>query len=416
LLPDDAMPLSSLKDAAWLTAPATQAVFAALNKEGAETRIVGGAVRNGLMGLPVAEVDFATTAEPEQVTALAKAAGLKAVPTGVEHGTVTVVADGAGHEVTTLREDVETDGRHATVRFTTDWAADASRRDFTMNALYADAAGDVHDPLGGYADLEAGRVRFIGDAEARIREDYLRILRFFRFFAIYGRGPIDEEGLSACVRLHDGLTGLSAERIWAELKRLLVAPRATETVGILYEYGLLPQILGSAPRLMSFERLAAIEEAAGAVPEAALRLAALAVYVEEDVGRLTDRFRLSNAESAVLDEVVDVLQIDKAPDEATAKHLIYRIGPESFRRRLLMAWVDQRAAPDDTAWRSAYRLPEDWQAPAFPLTGEDVMALGVPRGPEVGRILRVVERTWIEAGFEGEREVLLKQAEAASKV
>jgi len=410
------MSLPSVKDAAWFQAPATQAVFSALNTEGAEVRIVGGAVRNGLMGLPVAEVDFATTAEPEQVMALAKAAGLKAVPTGLDHGTVTVVADGIGHEVTTLREDVETDGRHATVRFTSDWAADASRRDFTMNALYADAEGAVHDPLGGYEDLEAGRVRFIGDPAARIEEDYLRILRFFRFSAIYGSGPLDEAGLSACVRLRSGLEGLSAERVWAELKRLLAAPRAAEVVGLLYDYGLLPQILGSAPRLPQFEKLAAIEASLDAASEPALRLAALAVYASEDAERLSDRFRLSNAEAAVLDEVVDVLQIDKVPDKPTAKHLIYRIGPDSYRRRLLMAWVEQGAAPDDGAWVSAYRLPEHWQAPEFPLKGEDVMALGVPSGPQVGRILRVVERTWIEAGFEGEREVLLKQAEAASKV
>ncbi|MFD0986646.1 CCA tRNA nucleotidyltransferase [Methyloligella solikamskensis] len=409
------MSLPSVKDAPWFKAPATQAVFAALNKDGAETRIVGGAVRNGLMGLNVAEVDFASTAEPEQVVKLAEAAGLKAVPTGLEHGTVTVVTDGVGHEVTTLREDVETDGRHATVRFTTDWAADASRRDFTLNALYADADGTVHDPLGGYEDLEAGRIRFIGDPAARIAEDYLRILRFFRFFAIYGKGTIDADGLSACVRLRDGLDGLSAERVWGEMKRLLVAPRAKEVVGLLYDYGLLPQILGSAPRLPQFDRLAEIEAVVGAAPNAALRLAALAVYVEDDLERLTERFRLSNAESAVLEEVVDVLQIEKAPDEATGKHLLYRLGPDSYRRRVLTTWMEEGAAPDDDAWTAAYELPDRWQAPEFPLKGEDVMAMGVPSGPQVGRILRVVERTWIEAGFEGEREVLLKQAEAASK-
>ncbi|XSG81327.1 MAG: CCA tRNA nucleotidyltransferase [Methyloligella sp. ZOD6] len=395
--------------------PTTQAVFAALNEGDAETRIVGGAVRNGLMGLAVGEIDFATTAQPEQVIALAEAAGLKAVPTGLDHGTVTIVADGIGHEVTTLREDIDTDGRRATVRFTTDWAADAGRRDFTLNALYADAEGVVHDPLGGYEDLEAGRIRFIGKPEERIEEDYLRILRFFRFFAVYGRGPIDKDGLAACVRLRNGLDGLSAERIWGELKRLLVAPRADETIEILYDFGLLPQILGSAPRLRSFERLVAIEAAVGAVPDPALRLAALALYVAEDVQRLTERFRLSNAEQAVLDEEVDVLRIEEAPGEATAKHLLYRLGPDSYRRRILMAWMNDCAAPDDAAWGSAFTLPDRWEAPEFPLRGEDLIALGVPKGPEIGRILRVVERTWIEAGFEGEREILLKQAEAASK-
>ncbi|ODA66979.1 CCA-adding enzyme [Methyloligella halotolerans] len=285
-----------------------------------------------------------------------------------------------------------------------------------MNALYADAEGTVHDPLDGYEDLKARRVRFIGDAAARIEEDYLRILRFFRFFAIYGEGDIDPDGLRACVRLRDGLGGLSAERVWAELNRLLTAPRAAEVVELLYDYGLLTQILGSAPRLPQFLRLAGIEAGVGAAPDAALRLAALAVFVEEDVDRLSERFRLSNAERSVLEEVADVLQIEGAPDEATGKHLIYRIGPKAYRRRLLTAWMDEGAAADDTAWTAAYALPDQWQAPEFPLKGEDVMAMGVPSGPQVGRILRVVERTWIEAGFEGEREMLLQQAEAASKV
>ena len=192
--------LASLKDADWLTRKATQVVFDALSGEGVETRAVGGAVRNAFLKLPVAEVDLATTATPQEVIALAEKAGLKAVPTGIEHGTVTVIADGAPFEVTTLRRDVETFGRHAEVAFTRDWEADAKRRDFTLNALYADREGRVFDPLRGYDDLAAGRVRFIGDPAERIREDYLRILRFFRFNAYYGKGPLDEAGLKACVR------------------------------------------------------------------------------------------------------------------------------------------------------------------------------------------------------------------------
>jgi poly(A) polymerase len=200
----------SLKDAEWLKRPETKRVFAALSADGVETRAVGGAVRNTLLGLPVTEIDLATTALPEQVMALARKAGLKAIPTGIEHGTVTVVVDGAPFEVTTLRRDVETYGRHATVAFTEDWEEDARRRDFTLNALYAGSDGTVFDPLGGYADLVAGRVRFIGEAEARIKEDYLRILRFFRFNAYYGKGPLDPEGLQASVRLRAGLDQLSA--------------------------------------------------------------------------------------------------------------------------------------------------------------------------------------------------------------
>jgi tRNA nucleotidyltransferase/poly(A) polymerase len=216
-----AAPLPSLKDAAWLQQPETQRVFAALAVPGVETRAVGGAVRNTLLGLPTAEVDFATTALPEKVIALARSADLKAVPTGIEHGTVTLVANGVPFEVTTLRRDVETFGRHAIVAFTEDWAEDARRRDFTLNALYASSDGEVFDPLGGYADLVAGRVRFIGDAEARIKEDYLRILRFFRFNAYYGKGPLDADGLAACVALRDGLAQLSAERVAGEMMILL---------------------------------------------------------------------------------------------------------------------------------------------------------------------------------------------------
>ena len=290
----------SLKDAAWLQQAETKRVFAALAGPGIETRAVGGAVRNTLLGLPVAEVDLATTALPETVIALARGADLKAVPTGIEHGTVTVVANGVPFEVTTLRRDVETFGRHATVAFTEDWQEDARRRDFTLNALYAGSDGELFDPLGGYADLAAGRVRFIGDAEARIKEDYLRILRFFRFNAYYGKGPLDAAGLAACVQLRAGLDQLSAERVAGELRKLLVAPQAVRAVEALFDYGLLTQLLGGVPRLLRFARLVAAEEALGLPPDAALRLAALAVFVKEDAERLAARLRLSNNELAVL--------------------------------------------------------------------------------------------------------------------
>ena len=279
----------SLKGAPWLKRPETARVFAALAESGVETRAVGGAVRNSLLGLPVTEVDLATTALPQQVMALARKAGLKAVPTGIEHGTVTVIADGVPFEVTTLRRDVETFGRHATVAFTENWEEDARRRDFTLNALYAGSDGTVFDPLGGYADVVAGRVRFIGDPEARIREDYLRILRFFRFNAYYGKGPFDADGLRASVSLRGGMAQLSAERIAGEVRRLLVAPQATRAVEALFDYGLLPSVIGGVPRLERFERLVAIEEALGHEPDAMLRLAALTVFVAEDAARVAAR-------------------------------------------------------------------------------------------------------------------------------
>jgi poly(A) polymerase len=395
----------------WLKLPGTRAVLAALNSDGVETRAVGGAVRNALLGLPVTEIDLATTAEPERVIALAERAGFKAVPTGIDHGTVTVVAEGKPFEVTTLRRDVETFGRHAKVAYTTSWEEDARRRDFTLNALYADRDGNVFDPIGGYGDLQAGRVRFIGEAEARIKEDYLRILRFFRFHAYYGKGPMDAEGLHAAVKLRDGLAQLSAERVAGEMRRILVAPGAIGAVEALFDYGLLTNVLGGVPRLVRFERLVAIETASALVPSAALRLAALAVFVEEDVVRLADRLRLSNAEQAVL--ALGALGADAGlPGEEAAKALLYRLGADAYRSRLLFAWVDADACPEDGEWYKALALPERWQAPVFPIGGNDVMALGEIKGPGIGELLKGLEQDWIDSGFALDRDQLLAKGKA----
>lgn len=407
--------LPSLKDAEWLRRPATRRVFEALEAPGVETRAVGGAVRDALLGRPVREVDLATTAKPEQVMALARKAGLKAIPTGIEHGTVTLVAHGAHFEVTTLRRDVETFGRHATVAFTEDWEEDARRRDFTLNALYAGRDGTVFDPLGGYEDAIAGRVRFIGDAEARIKEDYLRILRFFRFNAHYGKGAYDAEGLAASVRLRDGLDKLSAERIKAELWRLLEAPRALEAVEALFDYGLLTSVLGSAPRLDRFRRLIATERAQGLATDAARRLAALAVFIEEDARRLAERLRLSNAEQAVLALGAIGPGGLSLPDADAAKLLLYRRGAEDFRDSVLLAWAGSDEAADDAKWRAALTLPERWQAPMFPLRGADLVETGAFKGAEIGAMLRRLEVEWIEGGFAGSREALLARATALTQ-
>jgi poly(A) polymerase len=405
----------SLRNAEWLKRPETERIFAALTTDGVETRAVGGAVRDALLGLPVSEIDLATTALPEQVMALARKAGLKAVPTGIEHGTVTVVVDGVPFEVTTLRRDVETFGRHATVAFTKNWEEDTRRRDFTLNALYAGSDGTVFDPLGGYADLAAGRVRFIGDAEARIKEDYLRILRFFRFNAYYGKGPLDPGGLQACVRLRGGLDQLSAERVWAELKRLLVAPQAVGAVEALFDYGFLPGLLGSVPRLERFRKLVAIEEALGLARDAIVRLAALAVFVGEDAERLAARLRLSNAEQAVLALGAADHAKSGLPDDGAAKRALYRLGPSAYAAHVLLAWADSDASSDDPRWREALNLPERWQAPSFALRGTDIMALGDLTGPEIGDILRRLEADWIASGFALSREDLLARAAELSR-
>jgi tRNA nucleotidyltransferase/poly(A) polymerase len=399
----------SLAGAEWLKRRETSAVFGALQGDSLETRVVGGAVRNALLGLPVTEIDLATTAEPERVMALAEEAGLKAVPTGIAHGTVTVIADDLPFEVTTLRRDVEAFGRHAKIAYTTSWEEDAKRRDFTLNALYADRDGKVFDPLGGYDDLAAGRVRFIGDAEARIKEDFLRILRFFRFHAYYGKGDMDPEGLHAAVKLRAGLEQLSAERIAGELRRILMAPQAACAVEALYDYGLLTGVLGGVPRLGRFERMVAIEAANGLAPDASLRLAALAVFVEEDVARLVERLRLSNAEQAVLALGAKKGVVAGLPEGTAAKSALYRLGP-SYRHALLLAWVDSGAAPDDAAWRKALVLPERWQAPSLPIDGNDIMALGELKGPEIGELLKVLEQEWIASGFALGRDQLLARA------
>ncbi|MGH6816371.1 MAG: CCA tRNA nucleotidyltransferase [Hyphomicrobiaceae bacterium] len=389
-----------LGDAGWLVRPETRAVFDALAAGGYEARAVGGAVRNALLGLPPGDVDLATPARPEDVMRLAAAAGLGTVPTGLAHGTVTVLSGGIPFEVTTLRRDVETDGRHAAVAFTDDWKADACRRDFTVNALYVDAEGTIFDPVGGYADLLARRIRFIGDARTRIREDFLRILRFFRFDAQLGTGPLDAAGLAACVAERGGLGRLSGERIRQELVKLLAAPRAVAAVEAMFDYGLLTEILPVVPRLSWLSHLAAIETALDRAPDPIVRLAALGVAAAEDVERTAYRLRLANAERATLALAArGGGQPSPALDDKAAKALLYRLGPKAWRTSCLLAWARTRAAPDSHAWQTLLTLPERWPPPLFPLRGADVLALGVAPGPRVGDILRALETWWIEAGM-----------------
>ncbi len=390
--------LPSLADADWLTRAPTRIVFAALTAEGAQARAVGGAVRNALMGVPVKDVDIATTALPEEVLALAERAGLHAIPTGIEHGTVTVVADKTAFEVTTLRRDIETFGRHAKVTFTHDWREDAMRRDFTMNALYCDESGKVHDPLGGFDDLKARRVRFIGDARQRIREDYLRILRFFRFGAQYGdaRAP-DAEGLAAATAEKAGLSLLSGERIRSELMLLLAAPGAVPALQRMRDNGLIAPLLGVAGNVELVERLVAIEQALNRPVDTVLRLAALASDAGDGV---RERLRLSTAEAERLAQSWRRdAAFDPRTDEAAAKAFIYRHGAKAFTDGALIDWARSADEADDKARADRVSLPARWSAPALPVRGADVVALGVPVGPSVGRIVASFEKWWIGAGY-----------------
>lgn len=392
--------LPSLAAADWLAAAPVRTIFSLLQQGGDEGRIIGGAVRNALFGLPITDIDFATTATPDRVTSRAEAAGIKVVPTGIDHGTLTLVHDGRAFEVTTLREDVETDGRRAVVRFGRDWQADAERRDFTINALSVDAQGVIHDPVGGYPDIVARRVRFIGEAERRIAEDRLRILRFFRFHAQYGAGEIDADGLVASIRAREGLRDLSAERIGQETRKLAAAAGVVETATIMQETGILGVVLGGVGYLGALGRLMAFEQAAGDPPAIALRLAALACRVEEDAERLAARLRLSNAERDRMSAgLVAGRRFAILPNPAAARRLLYGLGVEAYRDGVALAAAWGRGPPDDASALDLHGLAERWPPPRFPLGGRDLMSAGIPAGPAVGDALRKLEAWWIDQDF-----------------
>ena len=403
-------------DAGWLKEGALPRLLAVLGGDGEEARVVGGAVRNALLGEPVAEHDVATTAVPDEVVRRVTAAGFKAVPTGIAHGTVTVVIAGEPFEVTTLRQDVETYGRHAKVAFGRDWEGDAHRRDFTINALSVTADGMVHDYTGGLADLAARRVRFIGDARTRIEEDYLRILRFFRFHAAYGHGDPDRAGLHACIEGRAGLDQLSRERVRMEMMKLLVAARATPTLVVMSEVGLLMRVLGGVPYLAAFEMMAKAERAAGLAPDAARRLGALGVAIPEDAERLWLRLRLTNAEHARLAAMgAEWRGLSPAQGEQAARGALYRLKPEHYVDCALLAWARSQASAHDEAWRGFVALPRRWTAPAFPLKAADFIARGVEKGPALGAAMRAAEVAWVEAGFPNDRAALDAIAAAATK-
>jgi len=398
----------TLNNAAWLTGGALPRLLGVLDCDGEEARVVGGAVRNALLGMPTAEIDVATTAVPEEVVKRVTAAGFKPVPTGIEHGTVTVVIDKHPFEVTTLRKDVETFGRHAKVEFGRDWKADAERRDFTINALSATRDGTVYDYTGGLDDLGDRRVRFIGDPAKRIAEDYLRILRFFRFHAAYGTSHHpDAAGLAACIAGRDGLDQLSRERVRMEIMKLVVAPHAVPTLISMTDAGLLLRVLGGVSYLASFENMAKGEAAIGAEPNAVRRLGALAVAIPEDAERLWQKLRLANNEHERLASMGEGWgRISPLYGEKAAKALLYRLRPQQFTDRVLLGWARSVATAHDAEWHALATLPQRWIAPVFPLKGADFMKRGVPQGPALGAALAAAERAWIAAGFPDDQNAL----------
>jgi poly(A) polymerase len=390
----------------------------ALNGADIETRVVGGTVRDLALGLEPGDFDLATTAPPHETMRRAAAAGFTVVPTGLAHGTITLVMDGRAIETTTLREDVETDGRHAKVVFGHDFLADARRRDFTINAVSLDADGRVYDPLGGLDDLAAGRVRFIGDADQRIREDYLRVLRFFRFSARFGEGALDRDGLDATVRHRFELSRLSRERVRVEVLKLLVAPRAAGVVRVMGERGILTALLGFADPAR-FERAVAIEMGGGSTPDALLRLASLGVLVEEDAERLAERLRLSNAEGDRLLGAAAALTrlhgATTAPETDALRRLMFGFGRRSACDALFLAQAEAPAGRRDAGFARARQFLAESPELKPPVGGKDIVALGIAEGPRIGEILRTFDRLWEEAGFPSDAETIERLARTAAK-
>jgi poly(A) polymerase len=381
-----------------------------LERAGHEARFVGGCVRDAVMERPIGEVDLATTALPEQVTAILNAAQIRVEPTGIEHGTVTAIVEGTGIEITTLREDIETDGRHAKVTFTKDWAKDAQRRDFTMNALSRDASGKIHDTLGGWQDARDGRVIFAGSPSERIKEDYLRVLRFFRFQATHGRTLPDEAALKACHAAAGHLKDLSRERVWAELKKMLRAPYPYHAWKMMSDAGVGQKILPEAQgaRLEKLER--AEKVFAGFACDPVLRLAALVHGEPTESETLQTQLALSNKEAKNLSLFLDFSLEDIEPFSAKKTQILaYRHGLEMAGKFMLLSAV----LDAQFDWESVASVLQKWEPKTFPLKGDDVVASGVAPGPQVGDFLREVEAWWIDQDFMPDRDACLKKLEKA---
>jgi poly(A) polymerase len=396
--------------------PRARAVIDVLTKNGGAARFVGGAVRNALLGEAVGDIDIATPLVPDEVMRRLQAARLGAVPTGIAHGTITAVSGGKPFEITTLRRDVETFGRRAVVAYTTNWAEDAARRDFTINALYADQDGVVYDYFDGLADLAARRVRFVGDATARIREDYLRILRLFRFHAWYGQGELDEEALAAAAAEKGGLKLLSGERVQKELLRLLEAQDPLPALEQMEEAKILAQILPAGFKLSRLQRLVSVQRKNTLPPDAVLRLAALLPDGVAPALRIAETLKLSNA---ARDRLVQAGDKDErivaalAPREA--RQLIYRLGAACLMDQLLLRWAASGGRANDAAWRGLLALAMSWKTPVFALDGDDVMAEGIEAGPKIGVLLRDIERWWVEQDFAPDRPALLQRLKEAAR-
>lgn len=374
------------------------------------SRYVGGCVRNALLGQPVADIDIATQLSPQDVMNAAKRAGIRAIPTGIEHGTITLVSEGEVIEVTSLRRDVATDGRRAVVAFTEDWAEDAQRRDFRLNALYADRDGIIHDPTGGLHDVDGPKFVFVGDPEQRIREDYLRVLRLFRFEAWYGAGRPDSAGLAAAERLREGLSTLSVERIWAELKKLLSAPNPLDALELMVATGVLQQLLEVNGSLRVLRAIIAQDVEYALAPDSLLRFAALVGGGPERIRTMAAKLKMSNAETQRLSGAVNPAareDVHKAfGDLAAAERAIMALGAQAFEDQARLAAAEE-TAPPPRDWRLLAKYAAEWKQPDFPVSGGDLILMGFEPGPMLGDALDELKAHWIAERFEPTKDELL---------
>ena len=392
----------------WITARETTSVMSALTAKGGEARFVGGAVRNAIVGEEVTDIDIATTLDPDAYMSAFENAGIAVVPTGIEHGTVTAIVNGQPFEITSLRQDVSTDGRRATVAFTRDWEKDAARRDFTMNAIYADMNGRLFDFAGGIADLHAGRVVFVGDPNARIREDYLRILRFFRFHAWYGKGAPDQSAMDAAEKNKAGMKLLSGERIRKELLRLLEASDPEPAINAMHRLEILGEILPAPANLERLSSLVAVARRKKMARGPIISLAAL-LPSEQAARAAASRLRLSNAESTQLFDILsDYSKITPRLSSREMTRLLYRFRKERFGELALLACAEE---PDSPAWDAVFARAGEWVRPHFPIDGHDVLEAGAREGPSVGQLLSALEDWWVEEDFAPDRSALLARLE-----
>ncbi len=387
-----------------LLTPSVRRLFEVIAGGGGEARLVGGAVRDVVLGRPVRDRDLATTLPPDRVMELLIAQGIKVVPTGLAHGTVTAILDRMGYEITTLRRDVTTDGRRATVAFTDDWRADAARRDFTLNALYVDAAGNLTDYFEGIADARAGQIRFIGAASARIQEDVLRILRFFRFYAWFGAGEPDADALTSCRALAPLIPRLSFERIGREVLKLLAAPSPLSAWRLMHEGDILPFFAEEAQNLGRLESLLETEKAINEPPCALSRLAALLPEEEGAAEQVAGRLKLSNRETEQLKALAVLPILIRAdPSSQGIRKLVYRYGCQKMRSAVLL---------EPSGVQESLEIVAAWEGAVFPLKGRDLLAFGIPATPRLGEILKDIETWWIEGDFRATRDACLKKAAA----